>query len=162
MSTLFPSGIDSFTTKIDSVDDVIAADTNNLQDAVLALQTKIGVNGSAVATTINKKLSVAEAAVAQALGVSQTWQNVTGSRTSGVTYTNSTGRSIAVSISVDTGANGASTIDFYVSGVRTAVSRTVPPGGFNTWSFISIVIPPGVNYSAVITASNGTIWFELR
>lgn len=48
MPTNYPAALDSFATKVDGVDDVLAADINKLQDAVLALQTKLGANGSDV------------------------------------------------------------------------------------------------------------------
>jgi hypothetical protein len=42
MSTNFPgTGIDSYTTKVDNSDSVLAAHVNNLQDAVVALETKV-------------------------------------------------------------------------------------------------------------------------
>jgi hypothetical protein len=40
MATTYPLSIDSFDTHTDSVDDVMAADVNNLNDAVVALQTQ--------------------------------------------------------------------------------------------------------------------------
>jgi len=39
MTTTYPGAIDSFDTHVDSVDDVMAADVNNLNDAVVALET---------------------------------------------------------------------------------------------------------------------------
>jgi hypothetical protein len=43
MSTQYPNiAIDSFTTKIDNEDDVMAAHVNNLQDAVTAIETLLG------------------------------------------------------------------------------------------------------------------------
>lgn len=57
MTTNFPgTGIDSFPTH--STGDVIQASfDNNEQDALVALETKVGVNGSAVSTTHDYKLS---------------------------------------------------------------------------------------------------------
>lgn len=49
----FPTSLDSFTTKTDSVDDVAAADINNVQTAVVALETKIGIDSSLVATSLD-------------------------------------------------------------------------------------------------------------
>lgn len=56
----YPSTIDSFTTKQDGVTDVMAADVNNLQTAVVALQTKVGVDNSIVETTIEYKVAAKE------------------------------------------------------------------------------------------------------
>jgi hypothetical protein len=41
MTTTFPGATDSYTTKVDGVDDVLAADVNNPQDAIVAIQTSI-------------------------------------------------------------------------------------------------------------------------
>ena len=43
MSTSYPTGLDSYTTKTDAVDDVLAAHVNNLQDAIVAVETKLGL-----------------------------------------------------------------------------------------------------------------------
>lgn len=61
MSTSYPGGIDSYTTKVDGVDVVAAAHLNNLQDAATALETELGVlpKGSfaSVAAAIAAKLN---------------------------------------------------------------------------------------------------------
>ena len=46
MATSFPGAIDSYTTKTDGVTDVLAADTNNLQDAMVAVQNRIGATAT--------------------------------------------------------------------------------------------------------------------
>jgi len=51
MSTNFPTSLDSYTDKIDNVSTVLASSINNLQDAVAALQTKVGKDNSGVVTT---------------------------------------------------------------------------------------------------------------
>lgn len=56
MPTNFPGALDGFPVHTDNVTDVLAAHTNNLQDAVAALQTKVGVNNSADANSIDAKL----------------------------------------------------------------------------------------------------------
>lgn len=44
MTTTWPGTIDSFVTNVDGVDYVLAADVNNLQDAMVAVQTQEGIN----------------------------------------------------------------------------------------------------------------------
>jgi hypothetical protein len=46
MPTSFPGAVDSYTTKVDNVSDVLAADINNVQDAIVAIQNRIGANAS--------------------------------------------------------------------------------------------------------------------
>ncbi|PPB64160.1 hypothetical protein, partial [Campylobacter hyointestinalis] len=71
------------------------------------------------------------------LGAGQTWQNVTGQRRSGVTYTNTTRRPIALAFS--------STVTVEVDGQRV------------TSSFF--IIPLNATYKA---SSMPTTWLELR
>jgi hypothetical protein len=94
----------------------------------------------------------------QALGVGQTWQNVTGSRALGTTYTNSTGRPISVNI-VASRSNAAGTLGITVAGVSTgdlAIAQAVQ-------GFVSAIVPNGATY--LISGSTLTTieaWVELR
>ena len=45
MTTTYPLAIDGFDTHVDNVDDVMAADVNDLNDAVVATQTALAVSG---------------------------------------------------------------------------------------------------------------------
>ena len=56
MATSYPTALDSYTTKVDNVDSVLAAHVNDLQSAVVALETKEGVTSSAVTSTTDYKL----------------------------------------------------------------------------------------------------------
>lgn len=49
----FPTSLDTFTTKVDNVDTVVAAHINNVQAAIVALETKVGADSSAVTTTLD-------------------------------------------------------------------------------------------------------------
>jgi len=56
MATDYPAAIDSFDTHVDNVDDVMAADVNDLNDAVVAIETELGIqprHTAAVAPTVN-------------------------------------------------------------------------------------------------------------
>lgn len=95
-------------------------------------------------------------AAAGGIGVGQTWQNVTGSRSSGVTYTNSTGKPIAVS--AYSASSAYSGISMYVAGNLIAVSENgYHPGGTGK-SLVFAVVPDGTTYRV---DSFGTFW-ELR
>lgn len=85
------------------------------------------------------------------IGVGQTWQDVIGSRSAGVTYTNSTGKSISVGIRSQ-GGNAVLT----VGGVIAAQS------GINDASnYIGAVVPPSTTYILQAGAPIGN-WAELR
>lgn len=53
MGTNFPTSLDSYSTKVDNVDNVMAAHINNVQDAVEALEAKIGIDGSVVTNSLD-------------------------------------------------------------------------------------------------------------
>ena len=58
MASNFPSvGIDSFTTKADATDYPTAAHINDLQNAVVAVQTKVGVDSSADTDSLDYKIA---------------------------------------------------------------------------------------------------------
>ena len=94
------------------------------------------------------------------LGVNQTWQNMTGSRALGTTYTNSTGKPIQVVIS-GTGLSVGCIYTFSVAG--TVIGTTGGTGTVNEYATASFIVPAGATYAA--TNSSGTTlstWYELR
>jgi hypothetical protein len=92
------------------------------------------------------------------LGYGQTWQSVTGSRTSGTTYYNTTGKPIFVEAGVQA-VSGTPNITVVVNGV-TIVNYTFPYGTGNPLSFI---VPPSASYSYTIAAGTTlNSWTELR
>jgi len=58
--TNFPTSIDSFTNKIDGVDDILASETNIQSSAIEALEAKVGADGSAVATSHDYRINELE------------------------------------------------------------------------------------------------------
>lgn len=93
-------------------------------------------------------------AAATAAGVGQTWQNVSGSRVNGTTYTNSTGKSIMLYVSGVSGGAGTFTVG--------AVSGTFGGGGAGVTAIqsLTLVIPNGISYS--VTPNGRVDWLELR
>jgi hypothetical protein len=95
---------------------------------------------------------------ALAIGVDQTWQNLTASRVVGTTYTNSTGRPIAVSIYASTtNPGGRLTVDGITVSYQYIASGTAGAAG------PSAIIPNGSTY--VYNGGNNntvTVWAELR
>tara|TARA_R110000787_G_scaffold55939_2_gene128790 strand:+ start:383 stop:787 length:405 start_codon:yes stop_codon:yes gene_type:complete len=88
----------------------------------------------------------------QSLGVGQTWQDVTGSRSSGVTYTNSTGKPIFLSI-YSSAADGTYTIT--VDGIVVVRDREV-----NVDITHITIVPNGSTY--LISLAGTITWNELR
>jgi hypothetical protein len=92
----------------------------------------------------------------QAIGVSQTWQDVTASRAQGVTYTNTTGKPIFVSVQA---ANGLFAKFIRVNGV--AVAGFVPTSSGNLTSTCCAIVQNGSTYS-VDNFATLALWVELR
>jgi hypothetical protein len=98
--------------------------------------------------------------LAQPIGVNQTWTNVTSTRTTGVTYTNTAGRPIMVAVTPT--AAGGLIGAFNINGSVVAGVQHTPSGGGGASAF-SYIIPNGATYS-VTNLGNFTIlyWWELR
>ena len=99
-------------------------------------------------------------AALSSLGYGQTWQNVTGSRTIGTTYYNTTGRPILVQLSAQVN-NTTNTFAFLINGVNVAQNGVASP---NTGSVHTVggVVPPGGSYSAAAAGFVLNAWSELR
>ena len=106
------------------------------------------------------------AAAVKPLGVSQTWQNVLGSRSVSTTYTNSTGRPIQLSIAGWDSRGGQSgfitvVIDGIVIGQSGAPSNSI----YILPATTNPVVPSGSTYS-VVSGEVGidvvSLWSELR
>ena len=91
------------------------------------------------------------------LGVGQTWTNVTASRVSGTTYTNTTGKPICVSV---TGTLAAA------NGLTLTISGIIVNEGYvsaaNTRPIAVGIVPNGETYSVAASPSTIKAWSELR
>jgi hypothetical protein len=94
------------------------------------------------------------------IGVGQTWQNVTGSRSLGTTYTNTTGKPIEVNVRILMNTGGAYAT-LTVGGV--IISGTAYPNPGNSVA-VSAIVPNGVSYVAGVNTGTSTLayWAELR
>lgn len=149
-----PSGTGTFT---------IASPNSNSNFTLTLPQANTTVVGTdATQTLTNKTIDASQlvaasvtstqlATAVQPIGVGQTWQNVLGSRASGTTYTNSTGRPIFVCVNA---AQWFSSV--VVNGVSVAVT-----GSSNSVT-ASFVVPSGGTYSATVGAGSINVWAELR
>jgi hypothetical protein len=91
------------------------------------------------------------------IGAGQTWQNVSGSRSSGTTYTNSTGRPIFISIRWE---RDDGTLELTVDGLMIGrIGYTAGP----VYYTLTAIVPAGSTYMATAIGSGGTLyWHELR
>jgi hypothetical protein len=81
MSTNFPTSLDSYAALVDGVDILEAADQNNVRDAIEAIEAKVGINGSAVATSHDYKIAQLENGILQSSGATVFNSTMTASAT---------------------------------------------------------------------------------
>ena len=117
----------------------------------------IRTSSEGYASALDTELATALWAIAGMLGAGQTWQNMSGSRSPGVVYTNTTGRPIMVNITFNpTG----STASVSVAGVQVGATTTV--SGYSNYQTISFIVPNGNSYQSSNIAGSINYWAELR
>lgn len=130
--------------------------TGTINGVTMALASQAQAQAGTNNTTLMTPLRTAEAVAALApasLGVGQTWQVVTGSRSSGTSYQNTTGKPIQVAITGVTGSN----VTFAISTDNvtfTTIAR------FDNDYGIFMVVPNNLYYK--FTGSGINYWSELR
>lgn len=115
-----------------------------------------GTNTTQLANTAFVKAAVD---AAPRLGVGQTWQDVTSSRTPGVIYTNTSGRPICVKV---THGEGDSYNRLYVDGL--VVDESYQGTNIALYTTVSAIVPSGSTYQLFNTGEPGAYvrWMELR
>lgn len=93
------------------------------------------------------------------IGISQTWQNVSASRSSAVTYYNTTGKPIMVSVQAGPNGGSSTAITLAVDGLSVAGFTSVPTGLYPT---VCAIVPLNSSYSATVNSGNIGAWYELR
>lgn len=100
-------------------------------------------------------------AAMSSIGYGQSWQNVTGSRTVGTTYYNTTGKPIAISLAITLGGSGQGA-DLNINGLfmGRAYNNNINSAAGQLFG----VVPPGAPYSVTIFGSTPTVatWAEAR
>ena len=90
-------------------------------------------------------------------GWDQTWQDVTASRSAGVTYTNTTGKPIQV---VFTCITGTGSVYGYINGIEFILGSG--SGTYFNASTMYIIVPNGSTYKVSSFGSGSQKWLELR
>lgn len=117
------------------------------------------VNSGSGWSIVNGSALLQYATGAPLLGVAQTWQSVT--RTSGVTYTNTTGRPIAVSYNMNGGSANAS-VTVSVNGGPAIPFLNLGTGTGPAANASFFIIPAGATYVFTETGVTARNVFELR
>jgi hypothetical protein len=128
----------------------------NTNDLATQAQAQAGTNN----TTVMTPLRAADAITAltpSPIGVGQTWQDLTASRTYSTSYQNTTGRPISVNLSLDAGANRSVQVSVNNS---TWITVGISAGGSK--SAISFIVPASWYYRINGSVSTIDAWSELR
>ena len=134
---------------------------SQLPDATTSVKGAVILNNTLTSTSTTQALTAAQGKVLndQAFGIGQTWQDVTASRASGVTYTNSSTRPIMLSIAVRD--NGGGSVTLYVNS-SIAIRLDDLAGGSAGHVQIVTVVPSGQTYKLDTAGNLITFWGELR
>ena len=132
----------------------VATVTAAAQPAITSVGT---LSGLTVTAPIAGSVTGNAGTASNAIGYGQTWQNVVGVRSLGVTYTNSTGRPIVASLQVG-GPNPGGSVAV-VDGI-TVGAVNIGIGSATTYGQLVLIIPSGSTYS--VTGGTLITWAELR
>ena len=147
-------------TGIGSIDsDMVSISTSGFERMRVTNQggVSFGATGTAYGTTGEVLISQGNSAPvwgAAGIGVGQTWQNVTGSRSAGTTYTNSTGKPISVSLS----CLGTASASFSIDGIQVSEIG----GSASVRGMMGGIVPNGSSYIASGSGLTIDVWAELR
>lgn len=136
--------------------------------APLASPTFTGTPAGPTAATGTDTTQLATTAFVLSQMNAQSWSNVTGSRTAGSNYTNSTGIPITVCVSATVSgvsSTAALTMTVVVNSV-TIITQVTYVGTGPEGATVSFIVPNGQTYSVSLSAGSGTpavtVWAELR
>lgn len=118
-----------------------------------------GTNTTQLATTAFAQAAVTNAINNNSIGIGQTWQNMTASRTKDTAYTNTTGRPICVSVNF-AGTTDLDAFRVYVDGVD--VFGPIDAWLVNFVSPVSVIVPKGSTYQISYAYGSVAKWVELR
>lgn len=140
------------TVKANAFVDGAGGNTATVNGVTVALSSQVQAEAGTDNTTQMTPLRVMQAIAVEAIGIGQTWQNVT--RTAGVSYQNTTGRPIQ--ISVKTGGSGSA---LQVSSDN-STWVTLDNNDAADYGHTTPVIPANYYYRVTVTAAQ--YFVELR
>jgi len=127
---------------------------SQLPDATTSVKGAVILNNTLTSTSTTQALTAAQGKFLndQAFGVGQTWQDVTASRAKGVTYTNSTGKTIQILINASLGTGSIT-----LNGLNITIEDGID------YSCINVSIPNTHTYRIDFTGGIPIFsWSELR
>ncbi len=132
-----------------------------LPAATTSTQGAVILNNSLTSTSTTEALTAQQGNVLRNrdFGFDQTWLDVTAWRTTNVSYTNSTGKPIQVSVVVRD-SSGYDGLYFFVNGAAVVIMPDIAGGSYG-FQQLTITVPPTQTYG-LQTANLLQSWVELR
>ena len=131
-------------------------------NAVDATALNVSGNGTAGQSLVSDGDGSFSWSTAGGIGVGQTWQNLTGSRSLGTTYTNNTGKPIMVNVNC-TGQPNHCRMRLTVDGVIVGEGGVTSVASAAMYPTVSAIVPNGSTYQADnILGASLQYWAELR
>nr|DAR94668.1 MAG TPA: hypothetical protein [Caudoviricetes sp.] len=150
----------------------IAADKYALKDDIpsAATETKAGIvklknsiTGSLSDTAVSENAVKEYVGKNASIGIAQSWQDVTAQRQIGITYTNTTGRPIALAITLQAQTSGGSADVKFSIGGKIVFQQYVAGANSSPALGVFWILLPGDTYSLTAQSSGNIIkWLELR
>lgn len=145
-----------------------ATNATNATNATTAATVSTTVSSGTVGTTQSNgdnSTKIATTAYVQNMGIgwNQTWQNVSGSRSSGTSYTNTTGKPIMVNV-YNIGGDASFSIQAICDGITVGYAQGAAGGDSRRAGLVSFIVPSGSVYSVSYSTYglSSIVWTELR
>ena len=150
-------------------DDIPAAPQAATETEAGIVKLKNSITGSLADTAVSEKAAKEYMDKNASIGIGQTWQEVTSERHTGVTYTNTTGRPIFISVYMNSNSQGGSSaVEIFVDDKLISGQYAGRMGGITVYLSACAIVPSGSTYSAKTSRTldglyqDAPIWMELR
>lgn len=150
-------------------DDIPATPQAATETKAGIVKLKNSITGSLSDTAVSEKAAKEYVDKNASIGIGQTWQDVTSERHTGVTYTNTTGRPIFISVYMNSNAQGGSSaVEIFVDGKFVGGQYAGRMGGITVFFSACAIVPSGSTYSAKTSRTqdnsyqDASRWLELR
>ncbi len=150
-------------------DDIPAAPQAATETEAGIVKLKNSITGNLSDTAVSEKAAKEYMDKNASIGIGQTWQDVTSERHTGVTYTNTTGRPIFISVYMNSNAQGGSSaVEIFVDGKLISGQYAGRMSGITVFLSACAIVPFGSTYSAKTSRTqdgsyqDASRWLELR